>query len=258
MILAIDIGNTNIDIGCLEGEEVLFSERLSNACRTELEYILSIRAFLELYGVNREAITGAAVSSVAPQVTVTAVRALTKFLGVKPIQVGPGVKTGLHIVTDNPAQVGADMICNAVAGLRDYGAPLVIIDMGTATTFSVIDENGKFTGTIILPGIGTSLDALTASAAQLPRISIEAPRRVVGRNTVDSMKSGAVFGQAAAIDGLLDRIERELGYDVTAVATGGAAESVIACCEREIVYDSALTLKGLGLIYRRNEAGEGK
>jgi len=197
-------------------------------------------------------VEGAIIASVVPKETGIVRAAVEKLTGKTVLLVGPGVKTGLNIVTDNPAQVGADMIVSAVAGLKYYGAPLVIVDMGTATTFSVIDRSSRFIGTVIMPGVRTSLDALASSTAQLPGISVEAPRKVVGRNTVDSMKSGVVFGEAACIDGILDRIEEETGFDVTAVATGGAAESIIGHCRRTVLYDRELTLKGLYIIYRRN------
>lgn len=252
MILAIDIGNTHIVVGGVKEERVVFSERLTTGAHTELEYVMSLKALLDLYGERVEKVEGSIIASVVPKETGVVRRAIEKLTGKKALLVGPGVKTGLNIVTDNPAQVGADMIVSAVAGLKYYGAPLVIIDMGTATTFSVLDNSSRFIGTVIMPGVRTSLDALAASTAQLPGISIEAPRKVVGRNTVDSMKSGIVFGEAACIDGLIDRIEEETGFDVTVVATGGAAESIIMHCRRTIIYDSELTLKGLSIIYQRN------
>lgn len=252
MILAIDIGNTHIVAGGVEEDRVLFSERLTTGSHTELEYVMSFKALLELYGCSVDDVEGSVIASVVPKETAVVRAAVEKLTGKKALLVGPGVKTGLNIVTDNPAQVGADMIVSAVAGLKYYGAPLVIIDMGTATTFSVLDRNSRFVGTVIMPGARTSLDALASSTAQLPGIGLEAPKKVVGKNTVDSMKSGIVFGQAACIDGLLDRIEEETGFDVTAVATGGAAESIIGHCTRTIIYDNELTLKGLYIIYRRN------
>ena len=166
--------------------------------------------------------------------------------------VGPGLKTGLNILMDNPAQLGADLVVNAVAGLHYYGAPIIMIDMGTATTISVVDEKKNYVGGMILPGVKVSLDSLVNRTSQLPRISLEAPRKVIGRNTIDCMKSGIVMGQAACLDGMIERIYEELGYEAPVVATGGLAASIVPYCKKKIVCDNELTLKGLGLIYHKN------
>ncbi len=257
MLLAIDIGNTNIVAGCLEGEKVLFSERIAtDHSKTELEYFVLFSGLLKYHKISEKKITGAALSSVVPPLTETLSRAVEKLLGFRPLVVGPGVKTGLNIVTDNPAQVGSDLIVNAVAGLHDYGAPLVMIDMGTATTISVVDKKKNYIGTVIMPGVRVSLNALVSGTSQLPKISLEAPKKVVGSNTVDCMKSGIIYAQAAAIDGMLDRIEEEMGYEIPAVATGGISPSIIPNCKRKVVLDSDLTLRGLALIFEKNREKE--
>ena len=169
--------------------------------------------------------------------------------------VGPGVKTGMNILMDNPAQVGSDRIVNAVAAINEYPAPLVIIDMGTATTFCVVDAKKNYIGGMILPGVRISLDALTAGTSQLSRISIEAPKKIIGKNTIDCMKSGIIHGNAACIDGMVYRIERELGQKTTVIATGGLAKRIVPYCEQEIIVDDELLLKGLRLIYNKNSTG---
>ncbi|MCD7738611.1 MAG: type III pantothenate kinase [Lachnospiraceae bacterium] len=253
MILAVDIGNTNLVIGCIEGERICFEERLStNISKTELEYVVDFITILNLHQVEKESITGCIVASVVPPLNTVVKSAMEKLLHISPIFVGPGVKTGLNIAIDNPASVGADLIVNAVAGLKEYGAPLVMIDMGTATTITVLDEKKNYIGGIILPGLKVSLEALVNRTSQLPRISLEAPRKVIARNTVDSMKSGMVIGQAAELDGLIDRIWEELGMQTPVVATGGLAGCIVPHCRKEILLDNEMTMKGLGYIYRKN------
>ncbi|MCD8325944.1 MAG: type III pantothenate kinase [Lachnospiraceae bacterium] len=253
MILAVDIGNTNLVIGCIEGEKICFEERLStNISKTELEYVVDFITILNLHQIETESISGCIVASVVPPLNTVVKSAMEKLLHISPIFVGPGVKTGLNIAMDNPAQVGADLIVNAVAGLQDYGAPLVLIDMGTATTISVLDEKKNYIGGIIIPGLKVALEALVNGTSQLPRISLEAPKKVIARNTVDSMKSGMVIGQAAELDGLIERIWEELGMETPVVATGGLAGFIVPHCKKEIILDNEMTMKGLGYIYRKN------
>ena len=245
MILAVDIGNTNIVIGCMDGEKVCFVERVStNQANTELEYVVEFRALFDLYRIGVEDITGSIISSVVPPLNNIVKSSLEKLFHQTPLVVGPGLKTGLNILMDNPAQLGSDLVVNAVAGLHYYGAPIIMIDMGTATTISVVDDRKNYIGGMILPGVKVT--------SQLPRISLEPPKKVIGRNTIDCMKSGIVMGQAACLDGMIERIYDELGYEAPVVATGGLAESIVPHCKRKIVCDNELTLKGLGLIYRRN------
>lgn len=254
MILAIDIGNTNIVIGCCDDEKIYFIERLStNYPKTELEYAISFKNVLELYGIDPAQIEGGIISSVVPPITNIVRASAEKVLG-KPVKiVGPGVKTGLNILMDNPAQVGSDRIVNAVAAINEYPVPLIIIDMGTATTFCVVDEKKNYIGGMILPGVRISLDALTSRTSQLSRISIEAPKKTIGKNTIDCMKSGIIHGNAACIDGMVKRIEQELGQKATVLATGGLAKKIVPYCEQEIAIDDELLLKGLRLIYNKNK-----
>ena len=253
MILAVDIGNTNIVIGCIEQEKIYFVERVStNISKTELEYVVEFKTLLDLYNINIRDIKGCIIASVVPPLNNIVKASMEKLLHISPLLVGPGVKTGLNILMDNPGQVGADLIVNAVAGLRYYGAPIIMIDMGTATTISVVDDKKNYIGGQILPGVKVSLESLVNRTSQLPRISLEAPKKVIGRNTIDCMKSGIVIAQAACIDGMLDRIWEELGYQTKVVATGGLAGSIVPYCKKEIIHDNELTLKGLYIIYSKN------
>lgn len=253
MILAVDIGNTNIVIGCIEQEKIYFVERVStNISKTELEYVVEFKTLLELYQIRMEEITGCIIASVVPPLTNIVKNAMEKLLRISPLIVGPGVKTGLNILMDNPGQVGTDLIVNAVAGLKYYGAPIIMIDMGTATTISVVDEKKNYIGGMILPGVKVSLESLVNRTSQLPRISLEAPKKIIGKNTIDCMKSGIIMGQAACMDGMIERIWEELGYEAPVVATGGLAGCIVPHCKKEIICDNELTLKGLGIIYRKN------
>lgn len=256
MILALDIGNTNIVIGCIDREKTYFIERLSTVrTKTELEYAVDIKTVLDLYRIKRFDIEGAIISSVVPQITNIVKLAAEKVLGeeAKVLVLGPGVKTGLNIKMDNPGQLGADLVADAVAGIAEYPAPLIIIDMGTATTASVVDANKQYIGGMILPGVRVSLDALTQRASQLSGIGIEEPKRVIGKNTLECMKSGVLYSNAGALDGIIDRIEEELGEKTTVVATGGLAKKIVPFCKRDIILDEDLLLKGLLVIYEKNK-----
>lgn len=254
MILAIDIGNTNIVIGCIKDNQILFVERLyTDVKKSELEYAISIKNVLEIYGVDRKELEGGIISSVVPPVTGTIRNAAAKVIGKEMPVVGPGVKTGLDIRIDNPAQLGPDLVVGAVAGIEEYGCPLVIIDMGTATTFTVVNEKRQVIGGMILPGVGVALDSLTNRTSQLPKISLEPPKKLIGSNTVDCMKSGVLYGNACCVDGMLGRIREELGMAPQVVATGGMAKRIIPYCRETIHMDDALLLKGLNLIYQKNQ-----
>ncbi len=254
MILALDIGNTNIVIGCMEKEKAYFVERVStNSSKTELEYIVDFKTLLDLYRIKMENITGCIVASVVPPLNNIVTSALKKLLRVSPLLVGPGIKTGLNILMDNPGQLGSDLVVNAVAGLHYYGAPIIMIDMGTATTISVVDKKKNYIGGMILPGVKVSLDSLVNRTSQLPRISLDAPRKVIGKNTIDCMKSGIIMGQASCIDGMIERIWDELGYQAEVVATGGQAGCIVPYCKKKIVYD----LKGAGN-YLQEKHGAGR
>lgn len=254
MILAIDIGNTNIVIGCCDDEKIYFVERLStDPGKTELEYAISFKNVLELYHIDPKEIDGGIISSVVPPVTNIVRASAEKVLGKQVKIVGPGVKTGLNIMMDNPAQLGSDRVVNAVAAINEYPVPLIIIDMGTATTFCVIDQKKNYVGGAILPGVRVSLDALAARASQLSKISIEAPKKTIGKNTIDCMKSGIIHGNAACIDGMITRIEKELGEKATVLATGGLSKKIVPYCDQKIIVDDELLLKGLRLIYNKNK-----
>ena len=256
MVLVLDIGNTNIVVGYMESESnVVFAERLStDTKKTAVEYAVSIKNLLEIYGLSSEHLEGAIISSVVPPITSVVKEAIFKVTGLEALVVGPGVKNGLHIKTDNPAQVGSDLIVDAVAAIHEYSVPLIIIDMGTATTISVVDEDKSYAGTIVIPGVNTSLEALVSGASQLSKISLEAPKRLVGKNTIESMKSGIIHGNAACLDGMIDRIEKELGKPATVVATGGISNVIVPHCTHKIILDDVLLLKGLFLIYQKNKA----
>ena len=254
MILAIDIGNTNIVVGCIDKEKIYFIERLSTVrTKTELEYAIDLKTVLDIYHIRRTDIEGCIISSVVPHITNVAKLAAEKILKKEVLVLGPGVKTGLNIMLDNPGEMGADRVADAVAALTYYPVPLVIVDMGTATTVSVVDEKKRYLGGMILPGVRVSLDALTSRASQLSGISIEEPKKLIGKNTVDCMKSGILYGNAAAVDGIIDRIEEELGKKVTAIATGGMSGKIIPHCKRKIIQDEDLLLKGLLIIYEKNK-----
>nr|WP_315101556.1 type III pantothenate kinase [uncultured Catonella sp.] len=254
MIFAVDMGNSNIVLGCLEGGKPFFEERLAtNMGKTALEYAIMFKNLFELYGKKPTEVEGSIISSVVPQLTDTIAEAVEKVCGKVPMIVGPGIKSGINIVIDNPAQLGADLIAGAVAALDEYKAPLIIIDMGTATTFSYINEKRQFAGGAIMPGVITGLNSLVSGTSQLIRISLEAPKKVIGSNTIDSMKSGTVFGSAAMIDGMIERIEEEMGRKLLTVATGGLAKLVVPYCKKKIIQDDSLLIKGLGLIYEKNK-----
>ena len=254
MLLAIDIGNTNIVFGCVsDDDQVLLFERIStNHYATAAEYASLIRNILIMNNFNASDIDAAIMSSVVPSITGTVRAAVKKLFDVDVMVVGPGVKTGLNILIDNPAQLGSDQAVDAVAAINQYSAPLIIIDMGTATTVSVVDMNKNYRGGLIMTGMGVAADALVARTAQLPKINFEAPANIIGTNTIDCLKSGMLYSNAGALDGIIERIEEELGYKCTAVATGGLAELVVPLCKRRIILDTNLLIKGLAVIYRKN------
>ena len=253
MILAVDIGNTNIVLGCIEDDKILFEARMAtDLIKTSDQYCAELKTMLSLFEVSPEDIDGSIISSVVPPVLNSFKTAIRKLTGCSALVVGPGIKTGLNIRMDNPSEVGSDLIVAAVAAIAEYGAPLLLVDMGTATTITAIDESGAFVGGCICPGVKISMEALTGRTAQLPGISLDAPRCAIGKNTRDSMRSGIMLGAASMLDGLLDRMEAELGTKVTVVATGGISKFVLPLCRRKMIYDRSLMLKGLKLLYARN------
>ena len=253
MILAIDIGNTNIVLGGIVRGEILFEARIAtDLIKTSDQYCVDLKNMLDLYEVPRDQIEGCIISSVVPPVLNSIKTAIRKLTGKQPLIVGPGIKTGLNIRMDNPAEVGSDLIVAAVAAIARYGAPLLLVDMGTATTITAVDATGSFVGGCICPGVKISMEALTGRTAQLPGISLEEPKVAIGKNTRDCMRSGIMFGAAGQIDGLLDRMEAELKTPAKIVITGGISRFILPLCRHEMIYERNLMLQGLDLLYHRN------
>lgn len=253
MILAVDIGNSNLVIGGIDGDKILFEARLrTDATKTSDEYCIDLKMILEVYDVRESDIEGSIIASVVPQVLNSVKTALKKLTGKTSLVVGPGLKTGLNIKIENPAQTGADLVVGSVAALREHKPPMIIIDMGTATTMMVLDETGAFIGGSISPGVKISMDALTDRTALLPGLQLDQPKRAIGRNTIDCMRSGIMLGSACMLDGMVERMEAELGQKTTVVVTGGIAKFVIPMCKTPMIYDKDLLLKGLAHLYREN------
>lgn len=254
MLLAIDIGNTNIVIGIIQNDEILFKARIAtDRLRTSDQYGVEIRNMLEAFNIRMSDITDCIIASVVPPVFNSVYTGVLKMTAKQPLVVGPGLKTGLNIHVDIPSQVGSDRIVAAVAALAEYKAPLVLIDMGTATTIEVVEPENVYMGGVIFPGVMVSLDSLTSRAAQLPGISLDKPKNIIGKNTVDCMRSGMMYGTAAMLDGMIDRIAEELGHQSTIVATGGMAQFITPLCRHEIILEKELLLKGLNIIYKKNK-----
>lgn len=253
MILAIDIGNTNVVLGCVGGETIQFEARIAtDPIKTSDQYCVDIKTMLDLNEVRIQDLEGTIISSVVPQVLNSIKTAIMKLTHKTPLVVGPGIKTGLNIQIENPEQTGADLVVAAVSALKEHKPPMIIIDMGTATTLSVLDKNGAFVGGCLCPGVKISMEALTSRTALLPGIQLDQPKRAIGRNSIDCMRSGIMLGAACMLDGMIERMEQELGYPVKVLATGGIARFVIPMCRREILYDGDLLIKGLAELYRKN------
>lgn len=253
MLLTIDIGNTNITLGAYNSNYLTFTARLATDPRkTDDQYAIEMKHILSLYNIQSERIEDCIISSVVPSVAKSVSNAISKLCGIVPLMLGPGVKTGLNIKIDNPAQLGADLVAGAVGAIDSYKMPCVIIDMGTASTISVLDRDGSFLGGVISAGVRLTLKALTENTALLSSIPIEAPKSVIGTNTTESMQSGLVFGTAAMLDGLLEQITKELGEKPTVIATGGLSRDIIAHCKTNIIYSENLLLDGLRAIYEKN------
>ncbi len=253
MALAVDIGNTNIVLGCFHGDKIEFVARIATELnKTEEQYAAEVKSIIQLYDKDPKKIEGAIISSVVPPLSNVLKNAVARITGKTPMVVEPGLKTGLNIKIDNPAQLGSDLVVTAVAGINHYPLPQVIIDMGTATTFSVINQKGEYLGGLILPGVNLSLRALSGMTAQLPSIGLTVPKNVIGSNTIDCMNSGVVNGNAAMIYGLVQRIAEELGQQPTVVATGGIAKAIVPYCKTEITLNDNLLLEGLAILYYKN------
>lgn len=254
MILTVDVGNSNIVLGAVEGEKIQFVARLrTEVTKTSDEYCIDLKMILDVYHVAAEEIEGAIIASVVPQVLNSMQTAIKKLTGKVSLVVGPGLKTGLNIQIENPAQTGADLVVGSVAALRMHKAPLIVIDMGTATTISVLDKNGALIGGCISPGVRISMDALTSRTALLPGLQLDQPKHAIGRNTSDCMRSGIMLGAACMLDGMIERMEAELGYPATVVVTGGIAKYVIPMCKTPMIYERDLLIEGLAMLYRDNK-----
>ena len=254
MILTIDIGNSNIVLGAVDGEKIAFEARLrTDSTKTSDEYCIDLKMLLDVYNVSAGQIEGTIIASVVPQVLNSMQTAVKKLTGKDSLVVGPGLKTGLNIRIENPAQTGADLVVGSVAALREHKPPLIVIDMGTATTMIVLDESGALIGGCICPGVKISLDALTDRTALLPGLQLDQPKKAIGRNTIDCMRSGIMMGNACMLDGMIERMEAELGSKTTVIATGGIAKFVVPMCRHQIIYDKDLLVKGLAALYRDNK-----
>ena len=254
MVLAMDIGNSNIVMGCIDNGNIKCICRMAtDKHKTGDQYGFEIKNLLGMHSVMPQDIDGCIISCVVPSLTDQISQGIKLALGVDSLIVGPGIKTGLNIRMDSPSQVGADLIVESVGCIHKYSLPVIIIDLGTATTMAVINSKGEYIGGVICPGVNLSLTALSTGTAQLPDISLEIPKRIIGTNTVDSMRSGLVYGMASMLDGMAARMEAELDEPATVVMTGGVASLIAPVCKREIILDNDLILEGLYLLYQRNK-----
>lgn len=255
MLLAIDIGNSNVVIGCLnENNETIKQFRMvTDLKKTDDEYASGMKTILEFNGVNCAEFEGAIICSVVPPLTEIFRSAVESITGHRALVVGTGVRTGLNVMIENPATLGSDLVAVSVGAMHDYPLPVIVLDMGTATTITVVDKGNKFLGGAIVPGVALSINALSAGTSLLQKVPIEAPAKCICTTTTQSMQSGAVYGNAAMIDGMIDRFEQELGSTATVVATGGIANKIIPHCVHHVVYDENLLLRGLGIIYKKNK-----
>lgn len=253
MLLAIDMGNSNIEVGLLDNEQILFSERIAtDVNKTASEYAVLLHALLEIRKVEINKIEGAIISSVVPPLTYELREAVKSVTSVSALIVGPNLKSGIKIKIEDPKSLGADLLVGAVAAKQLYGSPAIIIDMGTASTITVVDKEDSFIGGVIMPGVGVSLNALTNETSKLPKIDLTTPKKVINTTTVECMQSGIVYGQASLLDGMIQKMKKELGYDCKVIATGGLAKLIVPYCQQEIILDNDLMLKGLRIIYNKN------
>lgn len=254
MILVVDVGNSNIVLGIYKHRELLHHFRISTSRQSTVdEYGILIHSFFQMSGISTSEIEGIIISSVVPPLVNVLEEMCIKYVGKKPLVVGPGIKTGLNLRYENPREVGADRIVNAVAAIDQFNCPLVVVDFGTATTFDCIDGEGNYLGGAIVPGIGISTEALYQRASKLPRIELEKPKKVIGRNTVHAMQAGIIFGYAGQVDGIVERIKEEMQATPKVIATGGLAELIASETKTIEVVSPMLTLEGLRIIYERNK-----
>lgn len=255
MLLVVDVGNTNITLGAFNGEELLGTFRMTTKQpRTSDEYGITLKNLVECQGLKASDITDVIVASVVPDVMHSLGSALIKYFGIKPMIVSAGIKTGIRIVTENPKQVGADRIVDAVAAYSLYGGPVIVIDFGTATTYDIVGPDATFEGAVIAPGIRTSAQALWGQAAMLPAIDIRKPASILAKETISSMQAGIVFGQIGQVEYIVKKIKEESGYtDAKVVASGGLGNIIAKETDCIDYYDPQLTLKGLKIIYEKNK-----
>ena len=253
MLLAIDVGNTNIVLGLYQKKKLIIHWRIeTDRERTEDEYAALMRGLFSINDLKFDVVKDIAVSCVVPPILPIIENLSKKYFNAPPLIVGPGIKTGIPILYDNPKEVGADRIVNAVAGYERYGGPLIIVDFGTATTFDAVSKGGEYLGGVITPGIGISMEALFEKAAKLPKIELIKPSTVIGRNTISSMQSGAIYGYAGLVDRIVEEIRKELDRDTYVVATGGLAELIIPESLTIKEVNPFLTLDGLQIIFEMN------
>lgn len=254
MLLVFDVGNTNIVLGLYDGDKMIYHWRAAtNELKTADEYAAYLGMMFQLDGVTFDMVTDIIISSVVPPVNPTLEYLCRRYFHVEPMMVGPGMKTGLNILYDNPRELGADRIVNAVAGTTLYGGPLIIIDLGTATTFCAIDEKKRYLGGAVTPGIGISMEALFQRASKLPRIELTPASSVICKNTVSAMQSGIYYGAIGQVDGIVRRMKKEIGYkEIKVIATGGLADLIASQSETIDVIDPLLTLKGLYILFKKN------
>lgn len=253
MIFVLDVGNTNTVLGVYKNDYLKYHWRIETSRnKTEDEYGMMIKALIEHEGLSFEMFDGIIISSVVPPIMFSLERMCQKYFNIKPLIVGPGIKTGLNIKYENPREVGADRIVNAVAGIQEYGSPLIIVDFGTATTYCYIDEEQHYMGGAIAPGIGISTEALYSKAAKLPRIEIARPDDIIGKNTVAAMQAGILYGYVGQVEGIVTRMKAQSKVKPKVIATGGLATLISKESDVIDVVDPFLTLKGLQLIYKRN------
>ena len=255
MIIALDVGNTNTKIGIFDGDELVESLRLSSSMsKTGDEYGFYLVGMLKNKGITPDDIDGGIISSVNPNLNYTFEHMLDYYLNIKPYIVGAGIKTGINVKYDNPKEVGADRIVGSVAAYNIYGGPCIVIDCGTATTFNVVSESGEFLGGAIGVGLKSSADALYTGTAKLPKVELTVPKNVIGKNTITNMQSGLVYGYVSMVEGIVARIKKEYGKELKVIATGGLSEIVASCSKVINVVDRSLTLKGLNIVYKLQQA----